>query len=320
MEHAVAMQNRGLLRYPFTVEPPALSAHGPASPGAGVAGSRSLSPPPSCSSPAGVLQDASTDTATRSTEGQRQGFYHDGGAAAAGAGDCGIGDRRCDDDLLAAEAAAELDDELDLRGLRESAESGNGSGAAGNGAGSAEAAMGAAVAAVERKPASLSCPRLEEWPGFPCPSKAFARAAPMESPKGGLPPSPQVLRFIHQVASAKAEGTPALYGLLDESALIAVGVLVEEMLEELVSPIVDGRTTGYKRATPASVARELEILGRMENRNSMAPAGDLPGHRHGALGGDSGCSGFGVGAVGSSDARKHAAMRHIFGETLDDMR
>ncbi|CAM9985193.1 unnamed protein product, partial [Ectocarpus sp. 12 AP-2014] len=246
MEHAVAMQNRGLLRYPFTVEPPALSAHGPASPGAGVAGSRSLSPPPSCSSPAGVLQDASTDTATRPTEGQRQGFYHDGGAAAAGAGDCGIGDRRCDDDLLAAEAAAELDDELDLRGLRESAESGNGSGAAGNGAGSAEAAMGAAVAAVERKPASLSCPRLEEWPGFPCPSKAFARAAPMESPKGGLPPSPQVLRFIHKVASAKAEGTPALYGLLDESALIAVGVLVEEMLEELVSPIVDGRTTGAK--------------------------------------------------------------------------
>ncbi|CAM9805817.1 unnamed protein product [Ectocarpus sp. 12 AP-2014] len=180
--------------------------------------------------------------------------------------------------------------------------------------------MGAAVAAVELKPASLSRPRLEEWPGFPCPSKAFARAAPMENPKGGLPPSPQVLRFIHQVASAKAEGTPALYGLLDESALTAVGVLVEEMLEELVSPMVDGRTTGYKRATPASVARELEMLGRMENRNSMALAADLPGHRHGALDGDSGCSGFGVGAVGSLDARKHAAMRHIFGETLDDMR
>lgn len=205
MEHAVAMQNRGLLRYPFTVEPPALPAHGPALPGAGVAGAGALSPPPSCSSPAGVLQCATTDTATGSTGGQRQGSHHDGGAAAAGAGDCGIGDRRCDDDSLAAEAAAELDDELDLSDLRESAEGGNGSGAASNGTGSAEATMGAAVAGVEPKPASLSCPRLEEWPGFPCPSKAFARAAPMENPKGGLPPSPQVLRFIHQVGCAMGD-------------------------------------------------------------------------------------------------------------------
>lgn len=29
--------------------------------------------------------------------------------------------------------------------------------------------------------------------------------------------------FVAQVASAKAEGTPALYGTLDESALLAVG-------------------------------------------------------------------------------------------------
>lgn len=76
---------------------------------------------------------------------------------------------------------------------------------------------------------------------------------------------------------------------------------------------------GYKRATPASVARELAILGRMEHRNSMVPAADLPGYRLGALDGGSGCSGFGAGAVGLLDARKHATMRHIFGETLDDM-
>lgn len=196
MEHAVSMQNRGLLRYPFAVEPPALPVD---------AGAGSLSPPPSFSSPAVVLQDATTDTATKSTGEQGQGSHDDaddGGAAAAGAGDYGIGDRRCDDDLLAAEAAAELDDELDPSGLCGSAEGGNGSRDANNSAGSPEGTMAAAVAAVEPKPASLSHPRLEEWPGFPCPSKAFARAAPMENPKGVLPPSPQVLRFIHQVGCA----------------------------------------------------------------------------------------------------------------------
>ncbi|CAN0494526.1 unnamed protein product, partial [Ectocarpus sp. 8 AP-2014] len=154
------MQNRGLLRYPFAVEPPALPAHGPASPGAGGAGAGSLSPRPSCSSPAGVLQDATSDTATKSTREQREGSHDDGGdAAAAGAGDCDIGDRRCDDDSLVAEAAVELDGELDLRGLRESAKGGNGCRAANNGTGSAEATTGAA--AFEPEPASLSRPRLE---------------------------------------------------------------------------------------------------------------------------------------------------------------
>eukprot|EP00904_Undaria_pinnatifida_P008312 jgi/Undpi1/4610/HiC_scaffold_18.g07964.m1 len=49
---------------------------------------------------------------------------------------------------------------------------------------------------------------------------------------------------IAPVASAKAEGASELYGALDESALVAVGVLVEEMMEELISPLVDGRTKG----------------------------------------------------------------------------
>lgn len=57
----------------------------------------------------------------------------------------------------------------------------------------------AAALAPELERASPSSPRLEKWPGFPSPSMAFARAAPMETPKGLLPPSPYVLRFIHQV-------------------------------------------------------------------------------------------------------------------------
>ncbi|CAM9703500.1 unnamed protein product [Scytosiphon promiscuus] len=98
----------------------------------------------------------------------------------------------------------------------------------------------------------------------------------MENPKGVLPPSPHVLRFIHQMASAKAEGTPALYGALDESALVAVGVLVEEMLEELISPMVDGRTTGYKNTTPASLARDLAFLRQMQCRQGSRAEADLP--------------------------------------------
>lgn len=63
----------------------------------------------------------------------------------------------------------------------------------------AAAAAAAAALAATQPEASPSSPRLERWPGFPSPSKAFARAAPMENPKGLLPPSPDVLRFIHQV-------------------------------------------------------------------------------------------------------------------------
>ena len=47
--------------------------------------------------------------------------------------------------------------------------------------------------------ASPFSPKLEKWPGFPCPSKAFARATPVENPKGVLPPSQRLLRYIHLV-------------------------------------------------------------------------------------------------------------------------
>ena len=49
--------------------------------------------------------------------------------------------------------------------------------------------------------AETPLPRLEEWPCFPSPATAFAPAAPVESPKGLMPPSHRLLRYIHQVCS-----------------------------------------------------------------------------------------------------------------------
>eukprot|EP00752_Nemacystus_decipiens_P003642 g3356.t1 len=297
LEHAVSMQHRGLLRYPLAVEP--------------------LPPPPpppppqpsTVSRPAARGRDEGDETPASpsslrptapAADGSEASMAADGRMRAGGDG----GDGSDDMAVAAGEgdiagAAESEDDESDEEDTLEPA------------AGEDPSPLSPSEAApVEARPAaSPSSPRLEKWPGFPCPSEAFARAAPVENPKGVLPPSPDVLRFIHQVASAKAEGTPALYGTLDESALLAVGVLVEEMLEELVSPLVDGRTRGYKNAGPAALARELAILRRTEQRHSSAAVPQPPMRPDASVGGSGVCAT----TVASSSAREEEVLGVVFG-------
>lgn len=104
--------------------------------------------------------------------------------------DDGTEEALMEDDIA---GAAEFEDDSDLEDVVEPA--------AGDRLPAAAPSAAAAVAAQakSRPEASPSSPRLEKWPGFPCPSKAFARAAPIENPKGLLPPSPDFLGFIHQV-------------------------------------------------------------------------------------------------------------------------
>lgn len=172
MEHSVAMQNRGLLRHPFAIPPSPSPPHPtPPSPhGAPLAGEggKGTGTPTT----ANASETAATTPAAAATTAEE----HDAGGDYHGFGDY-------------VSAAAESDEESDPYEQEEPA-----------------AALAAGVFGAQRKPASPTSPRLEEWPGFPSPSVAFARAAPVENPKGVLPPSPQVLRFIHQVnAAVKSE-------------------------------------------------------------------------------------------------------------------
>ena len=208
LEHAVSMQNRGLLRYPLAVEPPppptptppppppappSVSAANPAARGRDE-GDETPAPPPSlrpsplaagCPEASGAAGDGGTragDDGGGASDDTAVGVRNSGNAGASDVGDDG----------------ADLEDTLDPAVGDDPPESAQSEAAAPAAAGMAVAA--AAAAPAEARPvASPSSPRLELWPGFPCPSKVFARAAPMENPKGVLPPSPDVLRFIHQV-------------------------------------------------------------------------------------------------------------------------
>ncbi|CAM9532022.1 unnamed protein product, partial [Hapterophycus canaliculatus] len=219
MEHSVAMQNRGLLRHPLAVlpspSPPSPCPPPPPPPPSGASligeGDQQTGTPPATDASGTTTK---TPAAAVTTEEERAAVddNHDFDHYVSAAAESDEGS-----DLYERDEAPGVDqpERGDCTVRSESAASATAAAAAG--------VAVAGVSAARRKPASPMSPRLEEWRGFPSPAMAFARAAPVENPKGVLPPSPHVLRFIHQMASAKAEGTPALYGTLDESALIAVG-------------------------------------------------------------------------------------------------
>lgn len=64
---------------------------------------------------------------------------------------------------------------------------------------SAEGTVAGTEGSSRNRRASVRQPYREPWPDFLAPSQAYARAAPLENPKGLLPPSPRLLSYIHQV-------------------------------------------------------------------------------------------------------------------------
>lgn len=195
LEHAVSMQTRGLLRYPLAVEPPPTPLRPTSSSAAshGQAGGDGGAAPPSSLGASPLAAGGPAESMA-------------GGGGGNDPDDMATGE---EDDVIPGAAEFE-DDDSALEDMIEPP-AGDSTPASAQSA-TATAAVAAAVAeaavveaAAEAQPeASPSSPRLEEWPGFPCPSKAFARAAAIENPKGLLPPSPDVLRFIHQVMRCDA--------------------------------------------------------------------------------------------------------------------
>lgn len=184
MEHSVAMQNRGLLRHPFAVLP---SSSPPPSPPRGASpieeGDNNTEPPAPTNASRIKTPGAALSTEEHVDPGNDGHYSGNHMPVAAQSGeDSGLYER---DEPPVGNPPNRGENTVPSEST------------------AAAARLGAAgMVAAMRKPASPTAPRLEEWPGFPSPSTAFARAAPMENPKGVLPPSPHVLRFIHQVGAS----------------------------------------------------------------------------------------------------------------------
>lgn len=97
----------------------------------------------------------------------------------------------------------------------------------------------------------------------------------------------------------------------------AAVILLQLMLTYVppVLPRLVAQNAGYKNANPTALARELAILGRMEQRRSSAGAHELPMLSVAdADVGDGGKDGFAAAAVGSLSAREQEMLGVVFGD------